>query len=466
MYIEQIYTHCLAEASYYIESNGEAAIIDPIRETTPYLKLARERGAKIKYIFETHFHADFVSGHIDLAKATGAPIIYGPTAEPEYEVIIAKDKQNFPLGAINLKLLHTPGHTPESSCILLQDERGKDHALFSGDTLFVGDVGRPDLLDGKIDKKTMAGWLYASLTQKIMPLADEVILYPGHGPGSSCGKQIGPETTSTLGIQKKTNYALQPMSREAFMEAVCKDQKTPPQYFFHDALINKKGYESIDEVLKRNNQALSPAEVKSLMEAGVLVLDTRNSLVFGEGHIPAAINIGLDGTYASWIGTLFAPSTRFIVVADPGKCEEAILRLARVGYENVAGYLFEGMPVWEKAGYPVARAESIGAEELKHLYGKPGGISPTQILDVRKVGEHSGGKISGGVQHVCLSNLSAAMTELDKNETWYIHCKSGYRSMIATSLMQSAGFKKVVNIKGGWDAITLTQIELDLPELV
>lgn len=455
MYIEQMYTNCLAEAAYYIESEGEAAIIDPIRETEPYTKKAQERNSKIKYIFETHFHADFVSGHIDLAKKTGAKIVFGPMAKTAYDTHTAKDGEIFQIGKIKIKVMHTPGHTPESSCYLLIDENGKENAIFTGDTLFVGDVGRPDLLDGKMTKEELSSMMYDSL-KKLKALPDETLLYPGHGPGSSCGKNIGKETWSTLGQQKKTNYALQEMTREEFIKAVTTGLSAPPQYFFKDAMINKNGYDSIEEVMKRNTKALSADEVKSLLTNGAIILDTRTPDDFEKGFIPNAINIGLNGSYAQWLGTVVSIDTPLIVVADEGKAEESISRAARVGYENIKGYLKGGMKSWTDAGNKTETINSISAQEFAERI-KSG---EETILDVRKPGEWEGGHVVGA-EHVCLSKFPAAIDSLDKNKTYLVHCAGGYRSMIAASMMKAKGFDKLINIYGGFGKIKETSVPIE-----
>ncbi len=362
MYIEQLYTNCLAEAAYYIESEGEAAIIDPLRETEPYVELAQSRGAKIKYVLETHFHADFVSGHIDLARQVNAAIVFGPDANTEYEVHNAKDGEELRLGKVRFRVLHTPGHTPESSCYLLLDEKGKEHAVFTGDTLFVGDVGRPDLLDGIISPNELASMMYDSLNKKIKTLADHVIVYPAHGPGSSCGKNIGKETFSTIGEQKKFNYALKDMSRAEFVREVTEGILPPPKYFFEDARINKTGYDPIDVVIQENKRPLSVAEFRDAFHKGALLLDTRRPDEFEKGFIPGSLNIGLNGQYAVWVGTLLDIRKPLILVTDPGKEEESVLRLARIGYENVIGYLLGGVKGWDQ---PLESITSITAVQTK-----------------------------------------------------------------------------------------------------
>lgn len=449
MYIEQLYTNCLAEAAYYIESEGEVAIIDPLREITPYIKKASERNAKIKYVFETHFHADFVSGHIDLAKKVGAEIIYGPNAHTSYKVHNAEDGEQFKLGKLTIEALHTPGHTPESTCYLLYDEDGLPHAIFTGDTLFVGDVGRPDLLDGVMSKEELAGMMYESLNNKIKPLPDSVIVYPAHGPGSACGKNIGSETFSTIGEQKKTNYALQEMTKEEFIEKLTDGMLPPPKYFFEDARINKLGYSNIDEVLKNNMQALSAADFKEEIENGALVLDTRKPDDFEKGFIKDSINIGLNGQYAVWVGTLININQPLVLVVEEGKEEEAILRLARVGYENVKGYLKGGVASWNE---PLDTIESISPEEVKERN--------VQLLDVRKPGEYATAHVKNATFKT-LSGMPENLEELSKDQPYLVHCAGGYRSMIAASIMKAKGFKSPINVYGGFGKMKETDLEIE-----
>ncbi|MCA6362249.1 MAG: MBL fold metallo-hydrolase [Bacteroidetes bacterium] len=450
MYIEQLYTNCLAEAAYWIESNGEAAVIDPIRETEPYLKKAAERGVKIKYVFETHFHADFVSGHIDLAKATGATIVFGPEAYTGYAVHNAADGEEFKVGSLTLRVLHTPGHTPESSCFLLFDEHGKEHAVFTGDTLFVGDVGRPDLLDGKMTKEELASLLFDSLNTKLKPLADEVLVYPAHGPGSACGKNIGKETWSTIGQQKRTNYAMLETDRAKFIEVVTDGLAAPPAYFFKDAQINKHGYESISNVLERNVKPLTALEVKNRIEHGALVLDTRSADEFEAGFIPGAINIGLDGTYAVWVGSLISINAELVIVAPEGRESEAILRLARVGYENVAGFLQGGVATWQQAGMPVDTVNSVNPDAFAAQYN----ASHPHVVDVRRKGEFEGGHIEDA-ENVCLSKFDKPETleALRAAQPFMLHCAGGYRSMIAASILKANGIHQFTNIRKGWSAL-------------
>ncbi|MFL5764602.1 MAG: rhodanese-like domain-containing protein [Bacteroidia bacterium] len=461
MYIEQLYTGCLAEAAYYIESEGDVAIIDPLRETSPYTTMAEKRNAKIKYVFETHFHADFVSGHIDLARKTNAKIIYGPTAKTGYEVYVAKDGEVFNIGKIKLKVLHTPGHTMESSCYLLIDENGKEHAVFTGDTLFVGDVGRPDLaIQTGLTIEDLAGHMYDSLNNKIRPLADDVIVYPAHGAGSSCGKNIGKETFSTIGTQKKLNYALQPMSKAEFVKAVTDGLTAAPNYFTHDANLNKEGYGSIDEIMQKNTKALNVAAFEAEIAKGALVLDVRTPDDFEKGFVPGAVNIGLNGQYAPWVGALLDPSVPLVLITDTGKESEAVLRLARVGFENVSGYLEGGITAWKNAGKTVDTIESIAAPDfVKNI------ASEEVILDVRKPGEVESG-ILENAQHICLSNLQKELSSLDKNKHYTIHCAGGYRSMMAASIMKREGFSHITNVLGGMGKIKETGVKLVQPATV
>ncbi|HTL83434.1 MAG TPA: rhodanese-like domain-containing protein [Bacteroidia bacterium] len=465
MYIEQLYTNCLAEAAYWIESEGEAIVIDPIRETEPYLKKAQERGVKIKYVFETHFHADFVSGHIDLAKKTGATIVYGPGAETKYAIHSAHDGEIFSIGKVKVKVLHTPGHTPESTCYLLLDENGKETAVFTGDTLFVGDVGRPDLLDGKMSKEELAGMMFESLKNKLKPLADNVTVYPAHGPGSSCGKNIGKETWSTIGEQKQSNYAMRITNKNEFIKAVTDGLSAPPQYFFKDAMINKGGYESIDSVMDRNVKALDIQDVKNKAETGALILDTRTAEEFSKGFIPGSLFIGLDGTYAVWVGTLVDITTPLIVVANPGKEKEAILRLARVGYENVLGYVNGSVDAWKNAGMPLDTLTNVDpeffADDVKNHK------SNTTVLDVRRPGEWNNGHVKNA-EHLCLTAFvsDANLSKLNKETPYYLHCQSGYRSVIAASILKQKGFTKLTNVKGGWSKISKLDLPLEMPVLV
>lgn len=447
MYLEQLYTNCLAEAAYFIESDGEAIVIDPIRDTDIYIKKAAERNAKIRFIFETHFHADFISGHIDLAKRTGAEIVFGPGAETSYIVRNARDGEEFKIGKVKIRVLHTPGHTPESSCYLLIDENGKEHALFTGDTLFVGDVGRPDLLGGKMTKEELASLLYDSLTEKVIPLPDDVLIYPGHGPGSACGKNIGKETWSTLGEQKKSNYALQKQSKESFISKVTDGLVNPPAYFFSDARINKEGYATLDTVLKRSMKALSPVEFKGKLN-GAIVLDTRTPDEFEKGYVPGSVNIGLNGTFAVWVGSLIDITKPMLLVCDHGKEEESIIRLARVGYENVIGFLDGGVNAWTNAGFELDSVSSVDPKDFNAMYSS----NEFSVLDVRKAGELEGGFVKGAV-NVPLNDIAKAMNLFDREKKVLVHCAGGYRSMIAVSILKNLGYNNLVNVRGGFGKI-------------
>jgi hydroxyacylglutathione hydrolase len=454
MKVEQIYTGCLAQGAYYIESQGQAAIIDPLRETAPYLKKAEADGAVIKYIFETHFHADFVSGHLDLAKKTGARIVYGPNAETAYEKHEAKDGEEFQLGAVRIKVLHTPGHTPESTTYLLFDEEGKEHAIFSGDTLFIGDVGRPDLAQkkGSLTKEDLAGWLYDSLRNKIMPLPDDVIVYPAHGAGSACGKNMSKETWDILGNQKRTNYALRAdMTREEFIKEVTDGLQPPPSYFAKNAKINKTGYESIDLVMERGVQALAPEAFELAANAhGALMLDVRGQDEFARGFIPNSIFIGLDGTFAPWVGALIADLQQpILLIAPEGREAEAVMRLARVGYDNTIGYLEGGFAAWKAAGMEVDAFESIDAAEFARRFSRQPDMP---VLDVRKPGERNAEFVKG-TQHFALDFLSENMAEINRETLYYLHCRSGYRSTITASILKSRGFEQLVNVDAMFEDI-------------
>ena len=448
MIIEQIYTGCLAQGAYYIESSGEAAIIDPLRETAPYLQRAERAGAKIKYVFETHFHADFVSGHLDLAQKTGATIVYGPQANTSYPVHHAIDGERFTVGEITINVLHTPGHTLESTTYLLIDEAGKDRAIFTGDTLFIGDVGRPDLaIKGNVTERDLAGMLYDSLHTKIMPLPDDVIVYPAHGAGSACGKNMSKETTDRLGNQKRFNYALRAKSKAEFVEKVLEGLTTAPAYFAENARLNKEGYESIDRVMQRGSHALSPVAFEAAVnETGALVLDVRKETEFARGFIPNAINIGLNGQFAPWVGALIPDLTQPIALVTPvGQESETVLRLARVGYDNCIGFLQGGFASWKQAGKEVDTITSIPAEEFAERRQQ----NPDMIVvDVRKPDEFLGGHVANA-ENFPLDNLNDYMVELTYNEPVYVHCAGGYRSMIANSILKARGFDNVVNVEGG-----------------
>ena len=425
MKIEQIYTGCLAQGAYYIESKGEAVVIDPLREVESYVQKALNSGAKIKYVFETHFHADFVSGHVDLSKKTGAPIVYGPNANPSFDAHIAKDGEEFKVGDITFKVLHTPGHTMESTCYLLKDEVGKDVALFSGDTLFIGDVGRPDLAQkaASMTQEELAGTLFDSLRNKVMPLADDIIVYPAHGAGSACGKNMSKETSDTLGHQKQTNYALRAdMTREEFIKEVTEGLATPPAYFPLNVMLNKQGYESIDEVMKRGQQALSPDAFEiAANETGALVLDTRDPQTFAQGFIPNSINIGIDGSFAPWVGALIPDiKQQILLVTDKGREEEVITRLARVGYDYTIGYLKDGFEAWKAAGKETDSIVSIDAGELAEKMKS----EDVKVVDVRKKGEYVSEHVEGAI-HMPLDDINDHLSDLDKNETYYVHCAGG-----------------------------------------
>jgi hydroxyacylglutathione hydrolase len=456
MYIEQIYTNCLAEAAYYIESNGEAAIIDPIRDIDVYLELAKKRGAKIKYVLETHFHADFVSGHLDLSKATGAPIIYGPGAETKFKIRNVRDDEMLPLGATNIQVLHTPGHTPESVSYLLFDDDNIEYAVFTGDTLFIGDVGRPDLLGGKMSKEELASMMYDSLNNKIKVLPDEVIVYPAHGAGSACGKNISKETSSTIGKQKATNYALQEMSRAEFIKVVTDGLANPPAYFPFDAVKNKSGYSSLEEVIKNSKKPLSPSMFSSEMQKGSFVLDTRKADLFAKGFIKGAINVGLDGQYATWVGNLVPPNSNILLVTDVGKEEESIIRLARIGYDSVVGYLDGGMAAWIATKFIFDKINEITPEEFVVKFNN----GPLHILDVRNKGECESGIVKGA-QAICLSKLPGLLHELSPEFTYFVHCAGGYRSMMACSLLKKNDFANVVNVRGGIQMLKKLKIPMD-----
>ncbi len=453
MKVEQIYTGCLAQGAYYIESNGEVAIIDPLREVQPYIKKANSDNAKIKYIFETHFHADFVSGHVTLAKETGAKIIYGPQANPSFDAYIAKDNELFTLGNVTIIALHTPGHTMESTTYLLKDEQGKDYAIFSGDTLFLGDVGRPDLAQkmGEITERDLAGFLYDSLREKIMPLADDVIVYPAHGAGSACGKNMMKETVDTLGNQKKMNYALRAdMTKEEFIDEVIDGLLPPPQYFPLNVKMNKEGYEDVKKVLERGTRALSPAAFEAAAnETGAIVLDVRHQDDFAKGHVPRSIFIGLNGSFAPWVGALIADVEQPILLVAPiGMEKEAVTRLSRVGFDGTLGYLDGGFDAWKNASMEYDTVSQVNADQLKKAIE----TEKPPVFDVRKESEFLSEHIIDAV-NTPLDYINDHLAKFPDNKLFYLHCAGGYRSMIASSILKSRGIHNFIDVKGGFAAI-------------
>ncbi|MFV9550399.1 MBL fold metallo-hydrolase [Algibacter sp. PT7-4] len=454
MRIEQIYTGCLAQGAYYIESNGEVAIIDPLRETQQYVDKANKENAKIKYIFETHFHADFVSGHVDLAKKTGAKIIFGPGAETDYDIHAAKDNEEFKLGNVIIKVLHTPGHTLESSTYLLLDENGKKHAIFSGDTLFLGDVGRPDLaIKSNLTKEDLAAMLFDSLREKIMTLPDDVIVYPAHGAGSACGKNLSKETVGILGEQKKTNYALRAnMTKAEFVKEVLDGIAPPPQYFAKNAMMNKSGYNAFETVLKQGDTPLTAIAFEAIANnEDALVLDVRTQEEFVKAHIPNSIFIGINGGFAPWVGALITDLKQPILLVTPeGREEETVTRLSRVGYDNTLGYLKGGIATWIKAGKDIETIKSITVNEFSNDYKNKN----INVLDVRKDGEYKSEHLLGNqVQHFALDFINDNMNVIDKTKTYYIHCAGGYRSVIAASILKARGFNNLIDVAGGFGAI-------------
>jgi hydroxyacylglutathione hydrolase len=456
MKIEQIYTGCLAQGAYYIESDGEAAVIDPLREVQPYIEKAERRNAKIKYVFETHFHADFVSGHKDLSAKTGAKIVYGPTGmKMGFDAIVAEDNQLFKLGKAKIKVIHTPGHTMESVCYLLINEEGKEEAIFTGDTLFIGDVGRPDLAQKVIKDLTqekLAGHLYDSLRNKLLPLADDLIVYPAHGAGSACGKNMSKETSDTLGNQKKTNYALQPMTKEAFIKEVLSGLTPPPAYFPQNVMMNIEGYESIDTVLERGVHPLTPDEFEAVAnETGALILDTRSPEVFAKGFIPNSINIGIDGSFAVWVGAMIPDlKQEILVVAEEGREEEVVTRLARVGYDYCIGYLKGGFTSWKNS--PKHEVDSITSVTVEELARIKEGDPDIHILDVRKNSEYLSEHVVDA-ENAPLDYINDSMLKVDKDKTYYVHCAGGYRSMVFNSVLRARGYDNLVDIAGGFKAI-------------
>ena len=457
MKIEQIYTGCLAQGAYYITSNGEAAIIDPLREVQPYIERAKKDNVKIKYVFETHFHADFVSGHLDLSKKTEAPIVFGPNANPEFKAIIAQDGEEFKLGNITIKVLHTPGHTLESTCYLLKDENGKDHSLFSGDTLFLGDVGRPDLAQksASMTMEDLAGMLYDSLNTKIMPLADDITVYPAHGAGSACGKNMMKETVDTLGNQKKMNYALNQPNKKAFVEAVTEGLLAPPAYFPMNVAMNKKGYESFDTVLNNGMKTLNVSEFEAAAETTeAIVLDTRSAAEFTKGFVPRSINIGINGDFAPWVGALIRDVKQpILLITTPGKEEESVTRLSRVGFDNIIGHLKGGFDDWKKAGKEIDTVNRISAEEFANEVK----IEKDTVIDVRKDSEYAAEHVNEAYSKP-LDQINNWFAELDNEKPFYLHCAGGYRSMIAASILKSRGIHNFKEIDGGFNAIAKTSV--------
>ena len=451
MYIQQLYTKCLSEAAYYIESEGEAAVVDPLRDIEEYILIATERKATIKYIFETHFHADFVSGHLDLSKATGAPIIFGPETKTSFPVHIAKDGDVFKLGRTTIEVLHTPGHTIESSCYLLKDENDKSHALFTGDTLFVGDVGRPDLSSGNMSTEELAGIMYETIQQKIMPLADDILVYPAHGAGSSCGKNMGPNTVSTIGEEKQNNYALQPQTKEAFIKAVTKDLADAPNYFPVNAKINQEGYDSLDLVKSKALIPLTVSAFKNKMKDDVTILDTRHADIFTQGFVPGSLFIGLEGRFAEWAGSILSFAKPMLLITEPGKEEETIIRLARVGFSKMEGYLKGGFDAWKKAGEKVDMIIDVEADELAMDIPHDANL---QVVDVRRETEFADGHVKGAI-NMPLNEMNdvALIADFEDHQNLYVHCGGGYRSVIACSLMKSHGLHNLRNVVGGWEKI-------------
>lgn len=463
MEVTQLYTKCLSEAAYFITDGTEAAVIDPLRDVDTYLEMAKEKGVTIKYIFETHFHADFVSGHIDLAQKTGAPIIYGPDTQAKFPIHMAKDGEKFKLGNCSIEVLHTPGHTLESSCYLLRDASDAPYCIFTGDTLFVGDVGRPDLFSGNMTKEELATMMYKSLNTKIKTLEDHIIVYPAHGPGSSCGKSLGAETFSTIGGQKATNYALQEMTEAEFVSAVTTGLNAPPAYFPLNARINKEGYGSIDEVYEHGMQALSIADFKAKEADGAWILDTRHAEVFTQGFVPNSISIGLEGRFAEWAGTLLPLHQTLILVTELGKEKESITRLARVGIDHIAGYLAGGFEAWQAAGEPIDIVIDITADELAMDIPFDERL---EIIDVRKVAEYEAGHVEGA-RNIPLDTLMDPLNVaiIDDDSNVYIHCAGGYRSVIASSLIKRHGVHNIRNVMGGYAQIKQEpNIKIALPE--
>jgi hydroxyacylglutathione hydrolase len=457
MKVEQIYTGCLAQGAYYITSDGEAAIIDPLREVQPYLDRAAKDEVKIKYVFETHFHADFVSGHLDLSKKSGAPIVYGPNANPEFDAIIATDGQEFKIGKVSIKVLHTPGHTMESTTYLLRDENGKDTAIFSGDTLFLGDVGRPDLAQkaAHMTQEELAGLLYDSLMNKIMPLSDDITVYPAHGAGSACGKNMMKETVDSLGNQKKMNYALNQPNKEAFIKAVTDGLLPPPAYFPLNVAMNKKGYDSIDDVMKKGLTAMSPEKFEQAAElSGALILDTRTADEFSRSFVPQSINIGIKGDFAPWVGALIGDvKQELLLVTEPGMEEETVTRLARVGFDHVIGFLEGGIEAWKNAGKEVDTVNRIAPEQ----FNKEFKLKESMVVDVRRESEYAAQHVDEAYNKP-LAYINDWINSIDPHQHFFLHCAGGYRSMIAASLLQARGYRNFSEVSGGFNAIAKTEV--------
>lgn len=459
MRLEQIYTGCIAHAAYYLESDGEAAIFDPLREVQPYIDRANKDNAKIKYVFETHFHADFVSGHLDLVKKTGAKIVFGPTAKPAYDAIVAEDGQVFKVGNASVKIIHTPGHTMESTTYLLIDEQGKEHGIITGDTLFIGDVGRPDLAQhviAELTQEKLAGHLYDSLRNKIMPLSDDLIVYPNHGAGSACGKMMSKETTDTLGHQKKVNYALNPsLTKDEFIRQLLTGLTTPPVYFPQNVLMNIKGYESLDTIMQRGKRPMKLEEFEAVAnETRALVLDTRAAADFAKGFVPNSINIGIDGNFAQWVGEMIPDvKQEILLVTDPGREEECIIRLSRVGYDNTLGYLEGGFDSWKKAGKETETVKRITAEEFAKLYE----AEKPLVIDIRKKSEYDAEHVIDAL-NIPLNQLNGHLAAFPKDKPFVLHCAGGYRSMIAASILKQRGWNDFSDVSGGFSEMAKTNV--------
>ncbi len=459
MKVEQMYTGCLAHAAYYMESNGEAAIFDPLREVQSYINRAEKDKATIKYVFETHFHADFVSGHLDLMKKTGAKIVFGPTAKPGYEAIVAEDGQVFKIGNASVRVIHTPGHTMESTTYLLIDEQGKEHGIITGDTLFIGDVGRPDLAQhviAELTQEKLAGHLFDSLRNKIMPLSDDLVVYPNHGAGSACGKNMSKETTDTLGHQKKVNYALDPtLTKEEFIKQLLTGLTMPPVYFPQNVLMNIKGYESLDTIMQRGKRAMSVSEFEAVAnETRALILDTRDATTFAKAYIPNSINIGIDGNFAQWVGEMIPDvKQEILLVSDPGREEECLIRLSRVGYDNTLGYLEGGFESWTKAGKVTESIRRISASELEKLYA----AEKPALIDIRKKSEYDAEHLVNAI-NIPLNQINDHLAEFPKEKPFVLHCAGGYRSMIAASILKQRGWDNFSDVTGGFSEIAKTKL--------